>query len=316
MEAQSVNRYKNAEEGAFCSAGAARGGDGGELVPMAGSLCATSQTTKLTHCPLLIGRSIVSPCCMLHEGTKSSRLWIGVVVLVQSTVWINPVVTIFDSEGEVSVPVIFSNFRYVSVDISHRYTEHVLCKRNRGACWPKTVAKVSSCHSRERIASLGQPARRQERLVSLPSCPQDEHELDPTRTMSNGVIIAPKAVSDAPQRLTKESTPLLPKDSGSPLYLYLLTLCSTIGGFLFGYDTVTCPPHLNVAVERYALTISCRGCQPLRVSSPASWCYSRARRGLASRISKARGSCRQLSAEPSSVQCLVVMATRRSVDAG
>ncbi|KAG7385588.1 hypothetical protein PHYPSEUDO_001240 [Phytophthora pseudosyringae] len=40
-----------------------------------------------------------------------------------------------------------------------------------------------------------------------------------------------------------ESAPLLPKgDSllpkdGNPLYLYLLTLCSTIGGFLFGYDT-------------------------------------------------------------------------------
>ncbi|GMF10716.1 unnamed protein product [Phytophthora lilii] len=42
----------------------------------------------------------------------------------------------------------------------------------------------------------------------------------------------------------QESAPLLPKaDSllpkdGNPLYLYLLTLCSTIGGFLFGYDTV------------------------------------------------------------------------------
>ncbi|OWY90657.1 Proton myo-inositol cotransporter [Phytophthora megakarya] len=42
-----------------------------------------------------------------------------------------------------------------------------------------------------------------------------------------------------------ESTPLLPKadtrmllpKDGNPLYLYLLTLCSTVGGFLFGYDT-------------------------------------------------------------------------------
>ncbi|ETP32778.1 hypothetical protein, variant 2 [Phytophthora nicotianae P10297] len=40
-----------------------------------------------------------------------------------------------------------------------------------------------------------------------------------------------------------EAAPLLPKadamlpKEGNPLYLYLLTLCSTIGGFLFGYDT-------------------------------------------------------------------------------
>ncbi|OWY96897.1 Proton myo-inositol cotransporter, partial [Phytophthora megakarya] len=40
-----------------------------------------------------------------------------------------------------------------------------------------------------------------------------------------------------------ESTPLLPKadmllpKDGNPPYLYLLTLCSTVGGFLFGYDT-------------------------------------------------------------------------------
>ncbi|KAL4146412.1 hypothetical protein PRNP1_012276 [Phytophthora ramorum] len=44
-------------------------------------------------------------------------------------------------------------------------------------------------------------------------------------------------------RDVKESAPLLPKSDalapkeGNPLYLYLLTLCSTIGGFLFGYDT-------------------------------------------------------------------------------
>lgn len=36
--------------------------------------------------------------------------------------------------------------------------------------------------------------------------------------------------------LLPKGDPLLPKD-GNPLYLYVLTLCSTIGGFLFGYDT-------------------------------------------------------------------------------
>ncbi|GMF10715.1 unnamed protein product [Phytophthora lilii] len=37
----------------------------------------------------------------------------------------------------------------------------------------------------------------------------------------------------------QEATPLLPQEEKrNPAILYLLTLCSTIGGFLFGYDTV------------------------------------------------------------------------------
>ncbi|EGZ29435.1 hypothetical protein PHYSODRAFT_322955 [Phytophthora sojae] len=52
--------------------------------------------------------------------------------------------------------------------------------------------------------------------------------------MAQGVLVIPQALQ---QPAEKESTPLLQKDSGSPLYLYLLTLCSSIGGFLFGYDT-------------------------------------------------------------------------------
>ncbi|KAI9911952.1 hypothetical protein PsorP6_009632 [Peronosclerospora sorghi] len=61
----------------------------------------------------------------------------------------------------------------------------------------------------------------------------------------------PHASSITTQKKTQESNPMqesapllpkadtlkvLPKD-GSSLYLYLLTICSTIGGFLFGYDT-------------------------------------------------------------------------------
>lgn len=64
--------------------------------------------------------------------------------------------------------------------------------------------------------------------------------------MAGGMLVLPDAPSDANALPPSSKSNAAP---GSALFLYVLTCCSTIGGFLFGYDTVRASlsdPQLHV----------------------------------------------------------------------
>lgn len=56
--------------------------------------------------------------------------------------------------------------------------------------------------------------------------------------MAGGMIILPDAT--AYNEVDENGNPKDVSIPTNPLFLYVLTGCSTIGGFLFGYDTVSC----------------------------------------------------------------------------
>lgn len=64
-------------------------------------------------------------------------------------------------------------------------------------------------------------------------------------------MTAPILITNAPKlAVVAQDTP-----QGSQLYLYILMLCSSLGGFLFGYDTVR-SRSLSLPLLRYPFKIT------------------------------------------------------------
>lgn len=74
-------------------------------------------------------------------------------------------------------------------------------------------------------------------LTLIPLCVVSEElpTCDLEASMAAPILIAPSA--NAPKLAVVQDTA-----HGSQLYLYILMLCSSLGGFLFGYDTVRSLP--------------------------------------------------------------------------